>query len=367
MANTNLKEAKAAKNDEFYTQFHDIEIEMNAYLEYDPDVFRGKTVLLPCDDPEWSNFTRYFAAKFDELGLKKLISTSYAPDSKKYKTPCQPSLFEQEAPQFDPSKAQVKGKIFILERDKSGDGRINIDDLEWKYMDGDGDFRSKEVTELRNEADFIITNPPFSLFREFLAWIVEAGKKFAVIGNMNAITYKEVFPLIKDNKVWLGATGNGNDMVFGVPDGAKVDEKDKAKAARLGYVGNYTRLGNSCWFTSIEHGRRHEPLPLMSMADNLRFSKHKELKGKAAYDRYDNYDAIEVPFTDAIPSDYDGVMGVPISFLIKYCPEQFEILGATESEGKGFSNGLWKPDSHIAQPLIHSDRVYKRIFIRHVI
>ena len=332
MANTNLKEAKAAKNDEFYTQFHDIEIEMNAYLEYDPDVFRGKTVLLPCDDPEWSNFTRYFAAKFDELGLKKLISTSYAPDSKKYKTPYQPSLFEQEAPQFDPSKAQVKGKIFILERDKSGDGRINIDDLEWKYMDGDGDFRSKEVTELRNEADFIITNPPFSLFREFLAWIVEAGKKFAVIGNMNAITYKEVFPLIKDNKVWLGATGNGNDMVFGVPDGAKVDEKDKAKAARLGYVGNYTRLGNSCWFTSIEHGRRHEPLPLMSMADNLRFSKHKELKGKAAYDRYDNYDAIEVPFTDAIPSDYDGVMGVPISFLIKYCPEQFEILGQTQGD-----------------------------------
>ena len=331
MANTNLKEAKAAKNDEFYTQFHDIEIEMNAYLEYDPDVFRGKTVLLPCDDPEWSNFTRYFAAKFDELGLKKLISTSYAPDSKKYKTPYQPSLFEQEAPQFDPSKAQVKGKIFILERDKSGDGRINIDDLEWKYMEGDGDFRSKEVTELRNEADFIITNPPFSLFREFLAWIVEAGKKFAVIGNMNAITYKEVFPLIKDNKVWLGATGNGNDMVFGVPEGAKVDEKDRAKAARLGYVGNYTRLGNSCWFTSIEHGRRHEPLSLMSMADNLRFSKHKELKGKAAYDRYDNYDAIEVPFTDAIPSDYEGVMGVPISFLIKYCPEQFEILGITKT------------------------------------
>ena len=201
-----------------------------------------------------------------------------------------PLCLSKKRPQFDPSKAQVKGKIFILERDKSGDGRINIDDLEWKYMDGDGDFRSKEVTELRNEADFIITNPPFSLFREFLAWIVEAGKKFAVIGNMNAITYKEVFPLIKDNKVWLGATGNGNDMVFGVPDGAKVDEKDKAKAARLGYVGNYTRLGNSCWFTSIEHGRRHEPLPLMSMADNLRFSKHKELKGKAAYDRYDNYD-----------------------------------------------------------------------------
>ena len=331
MANTNLKEAKAAKNDEFYTQFHDIEIEMNAYLEYDPDVFRGKTVLLPCDDPEWSNFTRYFAAKFDELGLKKLISTSYAPDSKKYKTPYQPSLFEQDAPQFDPTKAQVKGKIFILDHDHSGDGRINIDDLEWEYMEGDGDFRSKEVTDLRDEADFIITNPPFSLFRDFLAWIMEGGKKFAVIGNMNAITYKEVFPLIKDNKVWLGATGNGNDMVFGVPKGAKIDEKDRAKAARLGFVGNYTRLGNSCWFTSIEHGRRHEPIPLMTMADNLRFSKHKELKGKTAYDHYDNYDAIEVPFTDAIPSDYKGVMGVPISFLIKYCPEQFEILGITKT------------------------------------
>lgn len=332
MANTNLKEAKVAKNDEFYTQFHDIEVEMNAYLEYDPDVFRGKTVLLPCDDPEWSNFTRFFAAKFDELGLKKLVSTSYAPDSKKYKTPYQPSLFEQGAPQFDMTKTSVKGKIFVLERDRSGDGRINIDDLEWKYMEGDGDFRSKEVTELRDEADFIITNPPFSLFREFLAWIIGADKKFAVIGNMNAITYKEVFPLIKDNKVWLGATGNGNDMVFGVPDGAKVDEKDKAKAARLGYVGNYTRLGNSCWFTSIEHGRRHEPLPLMNMADNLRFSKHKEIRGKTTYDHYDNYDAIEVPFTDAIPSDYNGVMGVPISFLIKYCPEQFEILGITDRQ-----------------------------------
>ncbi|MBU3813628.1 MAG: adenine-specific methyltransferase EcoRI family protein [Candidatus Bacteroides intestinipullorum] len=364
MANSNLKEAKAAKNDEFYTQFHDIEIEMNAYLEYDPDVFRGKTILLPCDDPEWSNFTRFFAAKFDELGLKKLISTSYAPDSKKYKTPYQPSLFEQEAPQFDSAKTSVKGKIFVLEQDKSGDGRINIDDLEWEYLDGDGDFRSKEVTELRDEADFIITNPPFSLFREFLAWIIAGGKRFAVIGNMNAITYKEVFPLIKSNQIWLGATGNGNDMVFGVPEGAKVDDKDKQKAARLGYVGNYTRLGNSCWFTSIEHGRRHQALRLMSMADNLRFSKHKEIRGKAAYDHYDNYDAIEVPFTDAIPSDYDGVMGVPISFLIKYCPEQFEILGATESEGKGFSNNLWNSNSNVAQPLINGERKFKRIFIK---
>lgn len=353
MANTNLKDAKAAKNDEFYTQFHDIEIEMNAYLDFDPDVFRGKSVLLPCDDPEWSNFTRFFAAKFDELGLRKLVSTSYAPQSKKYKLPFQPTLFEQEAAWYDPSKAQVKGKIFVLDRDHTGDGRIDIDDLQWQYMEGDGDFRSEEVTRLRDEADFIITNPPFSLFREFLSWIMEGGKKFAVIGNMNAITYKEVFPQIKNNKIWLGATGNGNDMVFGVPDGACVDEKDRAKAARLGYVGNYTRLGNSCWYTSIEHGRRHKPLPLMTMSDNLRFSKHKELKGKDAYDHYDNYDAIEVPFTDAIPSDYDGVMGVPISFLDKYCPEQFEILGMCENE-----------DLYALKTLVYTSNDCKRAYLK---
>lgn len=257
MANTNLKKAKAAKNDEFYTQFHDIEIEMNAYLEYDPDVFRGKTVLLPCDDPEWSNFTRFFAAKFDELGLKKLISTSYAPDSKKYKTPYLPSLFEQEAPQFDPSKAQVKGKIFILERDKSGDGRINIDDLEWKYMEGDGDFRSKEVTELRNEADFIITNPPFSLFREFLAWIMEAEKKFTIIGNKNAITYKEVFPLIKDNRVWLGKTPMSVDLLFRVPDTSLIMDGKKLGSGYRIVDGEVLARSQSVWFTNIDHGRRH--------------------------------------------------------------------------------------------------------------
>lgn len=329
MANTNLKEAKAAKNDEFYTQFHDIEIEMNTYLEYDPDVFRGKTVLLPCDDPEWSNFTRYFAAKFDELGLKKLISTSYAPDAKKMKLLAEPSLFEKEAPQFDPQKAQTKGKIFVLEKDHTGDGHINIDDLEWEYLEGDGDFKSKEVTQLRNEADIIITNPPFSLFREFLAWIVEAHKQFIIIGNMNAITYKETFPLIKDNKMWLGYSIHSGDREFQVPDeypltaaGWRIDDNGR----------KFIRVKGVRWFTNIDHGRRHEPLPLMTMADNLRFSKHKELKGKTAYDRYDNYDAIEVPFTDAIPSDYDGVMGVPISFLDKYCPEQFEILGMCENE-----------------------------------
>lgn len=198
-----------------------------------------------------------------------------------------------------------------------------------EYLKGEGDFHSQEVIFLRNEADIIITNPPFSLFREFLAWIMETEKQFSIIGNMNAITYKEVFPLIKDNKMWLGATGNGKDMVFAIPEGAVVNEKDRDKAARLGYIGNYTRLGNSCWYTNIEHGRRHQPLPLMTMEENIKFSKHKDIRERG-YQQYDNYEAIEVPFTDAIPYDYKDVMGVPISFLDKYCPEQFEIVNAND-------------------------------------
>ena len=232
MANTNLKEAKAAKNDEFYTQFHDIEIEMNAYLEYDPDVFRGKIVLLPCDDPEWSNFTRYFAAKFDELGLKKLISTSYAPDSKKYKTPYQPSLFEQEAPQFDPSKAQVKGKIFILERDKSGDGRINIDDLEWKYMEGDGDFRSKEVTELRNEADFIIYEATLRQLK-----VLAPGKKLPAISKLNTeietliseknAAYNTYRTAKAEHEQLATAKRNAEQILHGTPSRQKKQEQER--------------------------------------------------------------------------------------------------------------------------------------------
>ncbi len=365
MANKNLQGAKNAKNDEFYTQYYDIEREINAYLEFNPDVFRGKTVLLPCDDPEWSNFTLYFAQHFQTLGLKKLISTSYAPESKRLKTPYQPSLFEQEAPQFDPSKTSIRGKIFMLDHDIDGDGRIDFHDLQWEYLEGDGDFRSAEIRKMRDEADIIVTNPPFSLFREFLSWIVETSKSFLIIGNQNAITYKEVFPLIKDNHIWLGATGFSTDMVFAVPEGSTVAEADKKKAERLGYVGNYTRLGNSCWFTNLDHGRRHQPLSLMTMEENIMYSKHKQIRG-VGYLKYDNYDAIEVPFTDAIPSDFTGVMGVPITFLDKYCPDQFEILGATESEGKGFSDGLWNDNSKVAQATINYKKVYKRIFIKQI-
>lgn len=324
MRNEDLSEAKRAKKDEFYTQYNVIEKEMNAYLEYDPDVFRDKTILLPCDDPEWSNFTKYFAQNFDRFGLKKLISTSYAAASKTYKGIYQPTLFEINNPKYDQNKTVRNGKIFTLTCDRTGDQKVNIDDLDWHYLQGDGDFRSREVKNLQDEADIIITNPPFSMFREFLAWIMEADKQFSIIGNMNAITYKDVFPLIKENKMWLGPSITSGDREFQVPD----DYPLNAAGWRIDDQGRkFLRIKGVRWFTNLDHGRRHQPLPLMTMADNLKYSKHKEIRGKTGYDRYDNYDAIEVPFTDAIPSDYDGVMGVPISFLDKHNPEQFQIIG----------------------------------------
>ena len=328
MPNINQTNAKNAKNDEFYTQYHDIEKEISAYLEYDPDVFRSKTILLPCDDPEWSNFTKFFAQNFERFGLKKLISTSYSVEIKKYKNGYQPTFFETSAPQFDESKTTKNGKIFTLSHDKTGDNKVNVEDLVWQYLEGDGDFRSDEIKKLRDEADFIITNPPFSLFREFLAWIVTVDKKFVIIGSKNAIAYKEVFPLIKDNKMWVGTTSFNKDMLFISPE--KIDLSQKPITATRTVDGMVYLRSPSVWFTNIDHGRRHQPLPLMTMEDNLRYSKHKEIRGKNSYRKYDNYDAIEVPFTDAIPNDYDGVMGVPISFLDKYSPEQFEILGITQ-------------------------------------
>lgn len=355
--NSNLTNAKIAKNDEFYTQYGDIEKEINAYLEYNPDVFKNKTLLLPCDDPEWSNFTKYFAQNFERLGLKKLISTSYAPDSKNYKTNYQPTLLEINDPQFDRTKTIKHGKIFTLDHDKTGDGKIDVDDLEWCYLTNDGDFRSDEIKALRDEADIIITNPPFSLFREFLAWIAEAEKLFVIIGNMNAITYKEVFPLIKDNKMWLGNGFHAGNAYFATP--FEKEYADGVYNAETGLV----KFRNCCWFTSIDHGRRHKPLPLMSMEDNLKFSKHKEIKGKESYDKYDNYDAIEVPFTDAIPNDYDGVMGVPISFLDKYCPEQFEIVGLTAGNIRGLAGIQSKTGKD--GPYMGGKLKYGRIFIKH--
>jgi hypothetical protein len=377
VANETLSTAKNAKNDEFYTQYPDIEREMNAYLEFDADAFRDKTLLLPCDDPEWSNFTKYFAQNFERLGLKKLLSTSYAPTAAAYSV--QPTLFESGSPQFDTGKSSVKGKIFTLSRDTTGDNRIDVNDLEWDYLDGDGDFRSDEVRTLRDEADVIITNPPFSLFREFLNWITEADKRFVIIGNMNAITYKEVFPLIKSDRLWLGNGFQAGNAYF-----RPLADREYAS----GVYDEETQLvkfRNVVWFTNIDHGRRHEPLALMTEADNLKFNKRLRERG-AGYARYDNYDAIEVPLTAAIPSDYSGVMGVPISFLGKYNPEQFEIVGMCENADlyalktktyssheckQAYVEKFGKPgtyDLNASGVLIVDglrEKVYQRILIRH--
>ena len=365
--NTNLSAAKDAKNDEFYTQYSDIEAEMNAYVEFNPDVFRGKTILLPCDDPEWSNFTKYFAANFERFGLKKLISTSYAKSAGNK----QLTLFEQKSPLYDAGKHDTHGKLFTLTHDKDGSGRVDTDDIEFSgYLEGDGDFRSAEVKRLRDESDVIITNPPFSLFREFLAWIMEAGKQFIIVGNQNAITYKEVFPLLKDNKIWLGYSIHSGDRKFNVPDdypleaaGCGVDNDGK----------KFIRVKGVRWFTNIDHGLRHQPLLLDTMAHNLKFNKRLKKKlekdyGKLEYPRYDNYDAIEVPFTGCIPSDYDGVMGVPITFMDKYCPEQFEILGSRRWGKSDVVLRLYRGTKDSAnddfKTLINGKETYDRIFIR---
>lgn len=364
--NSNLHNAKRAKQNEFYTQWVDIEKEMNAYLDYNPDVFRDKTILLPCDDPEWSNFTKYFALRFQDYGIKKLISTSYAPKSNMdgaFYIPRESLFFEDK---FDKDKDFERGKIFVLDgQDINQDGKVNIEDFTWEYLEGDGDFRSEEITALRDEADMVITNPPFSLFREFVAWLEEGEVEYSIIGNMNAITYKEIFPLIKDNKMWYGSTIHSGDREFRVPDSYPLD----AAGFRTDEEGNnYIKVKGVRWFSNIQHGRRHQPIPLMSMEDNLRFNK-KIMKNPNAYKKYDNYDAIEVPVTAGIPSDYEGIMGVPISFLDKYSPEQFEIVG---SRRWGKTNKLLSiytgdvfPPENDRKTTIDGKETYDRIFIQH--
>lgn len=322
--NKKLNKARAAKNDEFYTMYSDIEAEMNAYITHNPKVFRGKTILCPCDDPEESMFARYFVDNFNALGLKKLICT----------------CISQEARKGAVTNGEEKGKMLCITKQESKSC--------WTYLEGAGDFRSPEVTALRDEADIIITNPPFSLFREFLAWIVQGNKQFAIIGNMNAITYKEVFPLIKENKMWLGVTNFNTGMHFYVPKNFKYADTYKFDRERNGKAVN--RVPGCCWYSNLEHGRRHQPLALMTMEDNLRYNK--KMKDKEAYNHYDNYDAIEVPYTDAIPSDYEGRMGVPITFLDKYNPHQFEILTCVGQTG-------------VEKLTIKGREAYKRIIIQH--
>jgi hypothetical protein len=378
IANSNLTSAKKAKNDEFYTRYEDIEKEIQAYVDFNPDVFKGKAIYCNCDDPFESNFFKFFANKFNEYGIKKLITTSYAGSS-----------IAHTQTNINLKNNDTKGTVNISKKpyrieinevaDLNKDGITNLEDIKWllehdknicTVLRGNdnfeaGDFRSQECIELLKEADIVVTNPPFSLFRSYIKQLITYNRRFLIIGNMNAITYKEVFPLIKGNKVWLGV--NNGARTYIKPD--KTEHK----------------MGNTCWFTNLDHGRRHQPLQLMTTADNLRFNK--KFKYKEAYIFYENYDAIEVPFTDAIPSDYDGMMGVPISFLDKYNPDQFEILGTNDN---GLVDNRYKKTQGLSKKFVDdyyiaggtgaykagnptagyyenniAKMAYKRIFIRH--
>ncbi len=296
--NTNLHQAKKAKNDEFYTRYEDIEKEVQYYD------LKGMRVYCPCDDYHWSNFVKYFKDNYEKLGITGLVATNY-----------------------------------------------DIGDGAWKYtydgktetvvkLEGDGDFRSEECTRIKDEeCDIVVTNPPFSLFRKYVEQLMEYGKKFIIIGNGNAVTYKEIFPLIKENKMWLGASkGIGGKFTFIVPDTYDGKFVSVINGKRIG------QINNACWFTNVEHAKRNTPLDLYK-----RYSFED-------YPKYDNYDAIEVSKVELIPMDYDGVMGVPITFLDKYCREQFEIIGYDHNlDGKGTS---------ISQFEVNGKGVYKRILIR---
>lgn len=336
MANKNLTNAKKGKNDEFYTQFSDIQKEVESYLEYNPKTFKGKVVYSNCDDPFESNFFRYFVLNFNRLGLKRLISTSYKPSPV---ANSQLGLFgDDKTLPKSKGRPKITANKFIINEvgDIDGDGSFTLEDIakqlkanknnEWTPLEGDGDFRSDECVELLKQSDIVVTNPPFSLFREYVAQLVEHKMKFLIIGNMNAVTYKENFTLIKDNKMWYGQSISSGDREFQVPDDYPLD----AASFRIHEGKKYIRVKGVRWFTNLDHGRRHQPFVLMTMADNSRFNK--KLQGVAAYDKYDNYHAIEVPFSNAIPSDYKGIMGVPITFLDKYNPDQFEIVGMCENE-----------------------------------
>lgn len=310
--NKSLGKAKEAKKDEFYTQLADIELEMKHYKQY----FKGKTVFCNCDDPYESNFFKYFAMNFNYLGLKKLIATCYVSSPVMY---TQLSLFDDMEQTFekpaDPNKKPYKVEITEV-TDENGDGAFDLDDIKFllkskknvcTVLKGDGDFRSEECIELLKESDIVVTNPPFSLFREYVAQLMEYNKKFIIIGNQNAITYKEIFPLLKDNKMWLGNGFRGNVGFFESP------YEDRAKSSQ--HKEGLIRVSGVMWFTNLDIEKRHEELIL-----------YKPYTPEE-YPHYYNYDAIEVSKTTNIPYDYWGIMGVPITFLDKYNPDQFEILG----------------------------------------
>ena len=313
--NARLSKAKNAKNDEFYTQLVDIENELRHYKKH----FKNKTVFCNCDDPYESNFVKYFAMNFNALGLKKLIATCYATSPVMY---TQLNLFGEEE---ESSVIDGRKKPYVIEitevTDKNGDGAVDLTDFELilkknkpKILKGDGDFRSEECIEFLKEADIVVTNPPFSLFREYIAQLMAYEKKFIIIGNQNAVTYKEVFPLIKENKMWFGVSIHSGDREFRVPDNYPL----QAAGYRVDETGTkFIRVKGIRWFTNLDYPQRHETLIL--------YRNYTEDE----YPTYDNYNAINVNKTAEIPCDYDGAMGVPITFLDKYNPEQFEIVGAS--------------------------------------
>lgn len=320
-----LSKAKTNKKDEFYTQYDDIAKEMEAYIAFDSTLFFDKTILLPCDNPQSSNFTKYFVNNFERLGLKKLISSCFNENS--------------------------NGEVLIVTKHK----KIQ------KKLKGNGDFRSEEIITFRNESDFVITNPPFSLFREFLQWIIQANKSFSIIGNLNALSCKNIFPLFQQNRIWLGATIYSGDREFEVPQeyplesvGFRVDDDGK----------RYIRVKGVRWFCNIEHNRRYSTLKMNTMSKNI--DDNPILVSKLAYHTYDNYEAIEIPQTSAIPSDYNGVMGVPISFLDKHNPLQFEILGIDFFVKNGILGSLAKKDYNgkMDRAYLKGKRLYSRIFIK---
>ena len=349
MGNKSLQSASKAKNDEFYTQISDIENECSNYKEY----FRGKTIFCNCDDPYESNFFKHFAMSFKSLGLKKIVATCYAGSPIANK---ELSLFDDESEEDKTTKTPHKIVITDIP-DMNMDGAVDLTDVKLLLgsdknhltsLKKDGDFRSQECIEILKEADIVVTNPPFSLFREFVAQLDEYQKKFLIIGNKNAITYKEVFKLIKENKMWVGYTPMGIDMLFDVPEKfAKelIANKKEGSAYRI-INGIVKGRSQSIWFTNLDHKKRHEDIFL-----------YKKYNSKD-YPTYDNYDAIDVCKVSDIPVDYEGIMGVPISFMDKYNPEQFELIGSNRGVDQD-PNGIYGRGS-----LINGKETFKRLFIR---
>ena len=322
MANTSLQVAKNAKNDEFYTRLEDINEEMSHY----EDKFRGKVIFCNCDDPKWSNFWKYFHLNFEYLGLKKLIATHYEPDD-----------------------------VQSYKIEYTGGNDEELEDGVITPLTQNGDFRSAECLAILDEADIIVTNPPFSLFREYIHVLVEHNKKFIVIGPKNAITYKEIFPLIRDTKLWLGFGFKAGNAYFIIPDGADVSRYAKGV---YDAETNTVKFRNCTWFTNIDHAKRYETI-------NTTYSYAKKDKlYPDLYPKYTSYDVIEVSKLAEIPMDYDGVMGVPITFMDKFNPNQFEIIGMGEDNGKGLSGKDAKWDGTTPHCIVNGKAKYKRIFIR---